>query len=203
MYLLSIVFLYKKVRKIYREEDFMISILISIFCGMLPEVLFLTFFLIYTKNLKTKKVKLFLGIMLLYVVCIMLIRYIILNYLLFIFLIYILLKILYKNKAQITDIFAVNLALIYLTLNSFICSKFLLPNYENYYYILLLNRIILIIPFIFKNKFNYLYKKYYKLWNRNDKEKRPIKSITLRNISLIILNISIFIINMLILNIIK
>lgn len=181
----------------------MISILISIFCGMLPEVLFLTFFLIYTKNLKTKKVKLFLGIMLLYVVCIMLIRYIILNYLLFIFLIYILLKILYKNKAQITDIFAVNLALIYLTLNSFICSKFLLPNYENYYYILLLNRIILIIPFIFKNKFNYLYKKYYKLWNRNDKEKRPIKSITLRNISLIILNISIFIINMLILNIIK
>ena len=74
---------------------------------------------------------------------------------------------------------------------------------SNYYYLYVIDRFLLFMPFIFKNKFNVIYKKYCNLWNRNDKEKRPIKSITLRNISLILLNSFIFIANITIINIIK
>ena len=54
-----------------------------------------------------------------------------------------------------------------------------------------------------REKFNILYEKYRKLWNRNDKEKRFIKSITLRNVSLISVNLFILLLNITIVNILS
>lgn len=176
-----------------RTLETIVSIVMSILFGMIPEVLFFTLFLVNTKNLKEKKIKLFFGIMLVYIVCIMINRFKTLYYLLFIFGIYVVLKLLYKNKTEIIDIFIINIGLIYIAFLSAICFAFVGKSYIMYYAMMFLDKILLFIPFIFRNKFNEIYKRYCSLWNRNDKVKRPIKSITLRNISLIGLNTFIFI----------
>lgn len=163
--------------------------------GLIPEVLYFTMFLIFTKNIKEKKIRLFLFMSIIYFICMLVQQYQIIYYVLFIGLVYLLLKILYKDKTQIIDLFVISLSSIYLTILSYICFIFLNKDLSNYYFLYILDRIFLIIPFIFRNKFNILYKKYCNLWNRNDKIKRPIKSITLRNISLMIINFAIFFMN--------
>ena len=175
--------------------------LVSILLGMIPEVLYFTLFLIYTKNLKEKKIRLAILIGIIYIFCILLTEYKIIYYVVFITLIYFILKILYKNKTQIIDIFIISLSFFYIELLSLLI--YLPKNIVQYYIILILNRILLFIPFIFKSKFNILYKKYCSLWNRNYDKKQPIKSITLRNISLIGINCIIFIANIICLYIIK
>lgn len=172
-----------------------VNILLSILLGMISETLFFTLFLTYTKNLKNKRIKLFLLISLAYILCIMIVRHKALFYVIFIFLIYFSLKILYKDKVQIIDIFVISIGFIYVCFISLLCAIFINNNYIRYYLLLVLNKVLLFLPFIFKDKFSVIYKKYYSLWNRNDKIKRPIKSITLRNISLIALNTFIFLCN--------
>ena len=168
---------------------------IGILLGLVPEVLYFTLFLIYTKNLKEKRIKLFALISIAYILCIMISQYKTLYYISFIAIVYIILKILFKEKAQIIDIFAFSISSIYLTLLASISFMMFTDDLSNYWALYTISRILLFVPFIFRKKFNIIYKKYCKLWNRNDKEKRPIKSITLRNISLIIVNVTIFILN--------
>ena len=175
--------------------EIVVSFVMSLLLGMIPEVLYFTLFIIYTKNIKEKRIKLFMLTSLIYVLCIMISRFKILYYVSFIFLIYFILKILYKDKTQVIDVFVFSLSTIYLSFVGYICSRFINNNYLIYYVTLIINRILLFIPFIFRKNFNKLYKIYCGLWNRNDKVKRPIKSITLRNVSLVILNIFIFILN--------
>ncbi len=166
--------------------------ILSILLGLIPEVLYFTLFITYTKNIKEKRIKLFLLISIAYFLCILIIQYQVIFYMLFVVLIYIILKLLYKNKVQIIDIFIISIAYLWMLILSFALMIFVKKDLSNYMFIYTIQRILLFFPFIFKNKFNMIYKKYYKLWNRNDKETRPIKSITLRNISLILLNIFIF-----------
>ena len=179
----------------------MLYILLTVFIGMLPEILYFTKFIEYSKNLKEHKIKFFILMTIVYVLCILLSQYKILYYVAFIFLSYLAMKVIYKNKVQIIDIFVFSVAFAYVALNGFICSLFFKNDLSNYYIITIINRFTLFIPFIFKKYFNKLYEKYKALWNRNDKIKRPVKSITLRNISLISLNIFIFLLNVAIINI--
>ena len=51
---------------------------------------------------------------------------------------------------------------------------------------------LLIVVYLMKNKINKAYKIYRHYWNRSKEEVRKIKSITLRNISLILMYIFIF-----------
>ena len=171
------------------------QLIVSIIMGMIPDVLFFILFIINTKQIKDKKIILGICITIAYILCIMIKQYITLYYLSFILLVYIILYLLYRKETQFIDILVFSVATIYLSFVGFICSIFIKSDLSNYYFVLIINRILLFIPFIFKSKFNYLYEKYKKLWNRNDKEKRLLKSITLRNISLISLNIFIFIMN--------
>ena len=168
--------------------------LISILFGLIPEVLYFTLFITYTKNIKEKRIKLFLLIGVAYFGCMLIQQYKTIYYILFIALVYIILKILYKSKTQIIDIFVFSLSTIYLTLLATVSLMLFTDNLSNYYILYIIARILLFIPFIFKNRFNIIYQKYCRLWNRNDKEKRPIKSITLRNVSLIIINDSLLLI---------
>lgn len=168
----------------------------TIFVGMLLEIIYFTKFMEYTKNIKEHRIKFFLLMTLVYVLCILVSQYQALYYLIFIFLSYFVMKIIYKNKIQIIDIFIISMALFYVFISSYICFLFVKEDMSNYYLILIINRFTLILPFIIKNKFNILYNKYKSLWNRNDNMKRPVKSITLRNISLICLNIFIFLSNL-------
>lgn len=169
------------------------GILISILLGVLPEVLYFTLFLVYTKNIKEKKVKLFFLIALAYVLCIMISQYKIIYYVAFAFIIYLILKILYKEDAQIIDVFIIMYSCFYITLLSYLI--YFANNLYTYIICYIINRFLLFAIFIFRKYFNEIYKKYYKFWNRNDNIKRPIKSITLRNISLIVINCIIFFMN--------
>lgn len=177
--------------------------LLSILLGLLPETLYFTLFLIYAKNLKEKKVRLFLLIGIAYFCCILIKEYNILFYTLHIFSFYLVLKILYKKKVQIIDIFLITLAYLWLSFLSFILMNFTKNDLSNYALIYIIQRTLLFLPFIFKNKFNNWYKQYYSLWNRDKSNPKVLKSITLRNISLILLNSVIFFLNIIIMNIIK
>lgn len=167
----------------------------SLVLGIMPEVLYFTLFLIYTKNIKTSQKKLFVFISISYIACITIIRFKTIFYIGFTFLIYAVLRILYKDDTQIIDIFVFSISTIYLSFIGYLCSRFINNNYVMYYIAYVGNRILLFLPFIFKSKFNDLYKKYCNLWNRNYGQKQPIKSITLRNISLITLNSFIVLLN--------
>ena len=178
-------------------------ILLSILLGLIPEVLYFTLFLTYTKNLKEKRLKLFLLLSIAYCLCITIQNFKILSYVILIVLIYINLKLVYKNKVQIIDVFIIGLAYLWLMILSVVLMNFVNKDFSNYYIVLFVQKVLMFIPFIFKGKFNILYKKYCKSWNRNDKEKRLIKSLTLRNISLILLNSVVFFLNIIIVKIIN
>ena len=74
------------------------QIILSIFLGLIPEVLYFTLFITYCKNIKEKRIKLFLFIALAYILCMFIQRYKIFYYVLFITLIYWIMKLLYKKK---------------------------------------------------------------------------------------------------------
>ena len=175
----------------------MLKFIFSLLVGMVPEVLYFTLFIVFTKGLKEKRIRLFLLIALSYMLCVMIIRFQIVYYISFIFITFLILKFLYNKETQLIDIFVISLASIYLTLISFICSLFINNNYLYYYLLFILNRVLLFAPFILRNKLNIFYNKYCELWNRsrNKEEKRLIKSITLRNVSLITVNSFIFLLN--------
>lgn len=177
--------------------------LLSILLGLVPEVMYFTLFLVYAKDIKEKRFKLFLLISISYFLCILVQQWQVLFYVLLIALIYVSMKILYKNKTQLIDIFVIMLSHLWLATLSFILIFFVKEDMSNYILVSIVDRILLFSIFVFKNKFNQLYKLYCKFWNRNNKEKRPIKSITLRNISVILLNSFIFFVNIAIINIIN
>ena len=177
--------------------------LISILLGLVPEVLFLTLFLSYTKNLKDKRIMLFLCISISYFISMLIQQYKTIFYVLFIFLLYASLKIVYRKKTQIIDLFVASIPFMWISILSYLCFILLKDDMSNYYTLYIIDRIVLFIPLIFNKHYNKYYKIYCKMWNRNDNEKRPIKSITLRNISLILLNSFILMLNIAIIGIIN
>jgi hypothetical protein len=105
------------------------------------------------------------------------------------------LKVLYREKAQVTDIFLFAVASIFLILISAISYGIIYFTLKEYIIALILSRVIMFaFLFIAKNKLNNIYQKFYKLWNRHSKPNK-IKSLTLRNISIIIFNLMFWIIN--------
>lgn len=177
--------------------------LVSILLGLIPEVLFITLFLSFAKNLKEKRKWLFLCLSIGYILLMIIQQFKIIYYVLFIFMMYFSLKIVYGKKAQIVDLFVASIPYMWLTTVAYICFLFFNEDLSNYYILFILDRIIIFIPLIFGKYYNKIYKKYCNLWNRNDKEKRPIKSITLRNINLVTINITIFIINVMVISVIN
>lgn len=174
----------------------MINFIVSLLLGMLPEVLYFTLFLSFTKNIKTKRLKLFILLAIGYILLIMICRYQLIFYLAYIVYSYLVLKVLYKS--EIIDFFICSLGYSYLTIIS-ILAFIVIPNY---WIAFAINRILLFAPFVLKKKFNKLYMLYRNLWNRNDKVKQPIKSLTLRNCSLLMINTFIIILDVVILYII-
>ena len=166
----------------------MINFLVSIVLGLLPEVLYFSLFLIYTKNIKEKKLKLFMLLAIGYILLIMICRYQFIFYLAYVVYSYFVLKYLYKS--QIIDFFICSIGLTYMTIVAYVGYQILGFNYVLYY---IVARISLFSIFTFKKHFNKLYLTYRSLWNRNDNAK--IKSLTIRNCSLLFINILILFFN--------
>lgn len=159
------------------------------------EAIYFSLFLIFGKGIKNKRL-LFTGIMIFqYLILTSIIKYNVIFQLMYTFLSFINLKVLYKDKAQITDIFLFALASIILIIISIGSYAIIYFTVGKYIVALILNRILLFsILFLLKNKINKLYKKFYSLWNRHNLPNQ-MKSLTVRNISIIIFNLMFYIIN--------
>lgn len=110
---------------------------------------------------------------------------------------YLTLKILYKEKTQITDIFTFGIASIVLILISII--SFIIFN-KNMIIATIVNRILMFLfLIIFHKKLNKIQNTYKYLWNRNNNKQKIIKSTTFRCLNLVIFNIMFYILNILML----
>ena len=170
--------------------------LILIFLEKVLEVIYFSMFLLIGKNIKEKRL-LFTVIMILeYLMLKHFIKYSVYFQLAYTFMSYVNLKVLYKEKAQITDIFlfmASSLLLIAISGVFALLAYFVI---KNYYISLILSRIVLfLILFIGKTIIKDKYKDFCSLWNRHNKPKK-IKSLTLRNISITIFNFMFWLINL-------
>ena len=169
----------------------MIDFIVGLFMGMLPEVLYFALSICFIKDIKKQRLKLFSLLVIGYIVLIMVCRFQLLFYLGYIVYVYMVLKKLYKSK--IIDLFIVSVVSAYLTLVSFIAFKLT----DTYMLAYLINRLMLFIPiFILNYKLNDFYNVYYSLWDRHEGNK--VKSITIRNISLVFINSFIVLLNVLI-----
>lgn len=177
------------------KEKIMWNFLLNISLGMLPEVLYFTVFIIYVKDIKEKRGWLFLSILISYVTCVMVLRYTLLFYFAFIFMMSGFLKMLYKESVDIIDVLVVAISTVYLTVVSTISYIFIKNDNSNYWLFYIIARVLLFVQFVFKKQYNKLYKKVRCYWNRNREREQGIKSISVRNISVMIIVILIAVVN--------
>ena len=161
----------------------MMYFLISLLLGAIPDVLYYYLYITKIKEIKSRRIILFILILCIYLIFNLFIAYNFYFYIVYDILIYFLLKFIYKS--EIVDLFIIIFMDFYMLLTSFMFIN-LIPNYYLAYAIY---RIFLFFPLIFRKNLKHIYTKYNKFWNRNDNIKKPIKSLTLRNISLTILNL--------------
>ena len=132
----------------------MINFIVSILLGLIPEVLYFTLFLVYCKNLKEKRLKLFGLLALGYIALIMICRYQFIFYIAYVIYSYLVLKWLYK--AHILDLFVCSIGLGYMTIVAFVDYMVLGANYLVYY---IVARICLCLPLlILSYKLNIFYR---------------------------------------------
>lgn len=166
--------------------------MLELLVGQIPEAIYFALFMIYAKGLKDKRA-IFTTLMVLdYVLLLNIFPYDIYGKILYTAITYLILKILYKENAQIIDVFVFVLSVIILGILS--VPLLLLNNIINNIYITcIISKILLfILLFVFKDKLHNFYRIYCKHWNRNDKIKKRIKSLTLRNISVVAFNLTFY-----------
>lgn len=169
--------------------------MLELIVGQIPEAIFFSLFMIYAKGLKEKRI---LFTILMVVEYIILTRFLIYNswfQIIYTFMVFIILKLLYKEKAQITDIFTFTIASIVVILICAILYFIVWFTINNYLIYAILTRIFMFaFIFLFKNKLNKIQNLYKKLWNKNDRRK-GIKTTTFRSLNIVIFNIMFYIIN--------
>lgn len=168
--------------------------LLELFLGQIPEAVYFALFLIFTKKLENKRCLFMILMILEYILLKMAFVFNIWFQVSYTMMTYITLKILYKEKSQVTDIFTFGIA----SLTLIICSIISGGLFQ-------LNPIIGIIAsrvlpfgviFMLKNRLHNIQKLYKHHWNRNDKIKTKIKSTTFRSLSLVIFNLMFYVINL-------
>ena len=163
---------------------------VALFLVAMPvEMFYLMLGMCYTKEIKEKRFLFFVLLLVTSTVSMLIIRWQLWYYIAFIASAYLIMKLLYKS--HVSDLFVFLIFFAWLAITSYI--GFAVTDSIVIGYIV--QRILLFGIFIFRGKFNSWYKTYRELWNRRD-DKR-IKSITLRNISLIAINVFIAFMNFL------
>lgn len=173
--------------------EFMLLILEKIF-----EAIYFALFLIFGKNIKEKRLLFILIMIFEYLALKQFIHFNILFQLIYTFMSYVNLKVLYKEKAQVTDIFLFAVASIVLMLICGLSYGIIQgwQGFKNYFTALILSRTLLVLfLMLFANRINAYYKKLCSVWNKHT-NKNKIKSLTIRNISIILFNVMFYILNL-------
>ena len=169
----------------------------EILIGQLPEALYFALFMIFAKRLDSKRITFCVIMMLDYILLLKAFPFSIWSRILYVATSFILLKILYGKRAQITDVFTMGIASIGIMIVSLL--SYLLFTFVTKDYILtgILNKLVLFdLLFIFKDKLYNIQLLYKKFWNRNDKIKKPMKSITFRCLNLVIFDVMFYVIHL-------
>lgn len=161
---------------------------ILVFLISLPvEILYLTMAMSYAKDIKQHRVKFYILLLIAGVLCSLIYRWQLWYYIFYLISVYFIMWRLYKS--HISDIFVFLVFFAWIAITSYL--GFIL--FDNIVLTYIFQRILMFGIFVLRGKFNTWYKLYRELWNRRDDER--IKSITLRNISLIFLNTFILFMN--------
>ena len=172
-------------------KEFLYQVLVQI-----PEPVYFSLFLIIGKNIKEKRL-LLIGIMIMqYLLLMHIFPFNVWFQLIYTFMSFVNLKVLYKEKAQVTDIFLFAIASLFLIMISAFCYGIIFITIKNYVCALIINRILMFMVLYFgRNKIKNAYKKFCSLWNRHNNPDK-IRSLTLRNISIITFNLMFCFINL-------
>ena len=172
----------------------MTEIFITYVLGALPEALFFSLFLILCKDLKEKRALFAFLMYVEFVILKVFISYDVWFQIIYTFMTFLILKMLYKDKAQITDIFAFAAASILLIIVGALSYMLVYYTVGVYAVAYILNRLMLFgVLYLLRNKLKVWYKSFMNLWNRKPNQK--IRSLTVRNVSVIIFNVMFYIIN--------
>ena len=154
---------------------------ILVFLISLPvEILYLTMAMSYAKDIKQHRVKLYVLLLISGVLCSLICRWQLWYYLAYIASAYLIMRILYKS--HISDLFVFSIFFAWIAITSYIAILIAGQSIIG----LIIQRILMFSIFALRGKLNKWYNSYRELWNRRNDNR--IKSITLRNISLIFLN---------------
>ena len=133
----------------------------------LPEAIYFSLFLILIKDIKSKRILFTILMCIEYAILMNVFLYQVYFQIAYTFITFLILKLLYKEKAIITDIFLFMIASILLIAISFISYMIVFLTFKNYIIAYILNRILLFVSlFFFKDKIKKLYSKVNSLWNR-------------------------------------
>lgn len=161
--------------------------------GQIPEAIYFALFMILVKNIKEKRILFTVLMILEYVLLKLAFPFNMWFQVTYTFMTYIILKLLYREKSQITDIFTFGISSIILMIISIVvCLLFR----DNIIVIVVLSRLLMFgVLFIFRHRLNKIQNLYKLLWNRNDKQSKKIKSTTFRAINVVVFNLMFFVIN--------
>ena len=170
--------------------------MLELLLGQIPEAIFFSLFMIYAKNLKEKRLLFIVLMIIQYLLLKSFIHFNIWFQVIYTFMVFVILKLLYKKKAQITDIFTFSIASIVMIITNFIIYMIVWKLFNVFIIYAILNRLFLLLfIIIFHNKLYNIQKLYKKLWNRNNNTNKHIKTTTFRSINIIFFNIMFYIIN--------
>ena len=118
------------------------------------------------------------------------------SHILYFVLTYIILKLLYRERSQITDIFTLGIASIVLMIISAVWYVIIYFTLKNIIICTLLAKICLFVfLYIVRHDLPKIQNMYKLLWNRNDRISRRMKSTTFRCINIVLFNFMFFAIN--------
>ena len=164
--------------------------------GQIPEAIYFALFMIFTKQLKEKRMLFTFLMVLEYIFLKYFLTYTIWFQVLYFILSFIIMKILYKDKIQITDVFVLGIISISLIIASLLSYGIAYITFKNMIIGTILSKILIFGGlFTFKNKLPKINNLYKKLWNRSE-IKYKIKSTTFRALNVVIFNSSFVIINL-------
>lgn len=174
----------------------MIENILQIIVGQVPEAIYFSLFIILTRGFKENRLKFTLAIVLEYLLLMNSLPYSVWSHLLFFILTYLIIRLVYKEKAQVTDIFTIAIASLAMIIVNAILYYIGMVTYNYYPIYVVLTRISMFLGlFLVRNKLPKLQKLYNKYWNRNDKIPKRMKSVTFRALNTVVFNLMFYIIN--------
>ena len=169
---------------------------LQLLLGQIPEAIYFALFMIFTKRLDKKQILFTVLMIIEYILLFNFTPVTIWSHVLYFIITYMILRLLYHEKSQITDIFTLGIASILMIIISTISYIIVAVTIKDIIICNILAKIMLfIILYFIRNKLYKIQNMYKKFWNRNDKMPKPMKSITFRCINLVLFNIMFFIIN--------